>query len=146
MKMAETILGFILLVLFSALFYETLDYKWQVALAPRLALGSGIVLALWHLTRTAINRSGETDGGRLYGLEDLSSIAGFLGAVILVVLFGFVIGGTAFVFFAVLITTGWNWKLAMICAAPIPVIFHYGFKVFLKMPVFDGAISIQGLT
>jgi hypothetical protein len=146
MKRAETVLGFLLLVLFSVLFYETLDYKWQVALAPRLAAGAGVVLAVWHLAGTLLSPSRETGGESPYDLDDLFPIAGFLAAVALVTLFGFVYGGTAFVFFSVLVTASWNWKLAIICAAPIPVFFHYGFHVLLKIPVFDGLMRIQGLT
>jgi len=146
MKKAETVLGLLLLALFATLFSETLNYRWQVALAPRLATGAGVVLALWHLARTFLVKHNEKDSASTYGFDDLYPVAGFLAAVTMVILFGFVVGGTAFVFLSILSTSRWNWKLAILCAAPVPVVLHFGFHIGLKMQIFEGLVTIQGLT
>lgn len=149
MYRADLILGLLIGAGFAYLLVEVQDMRWQAALAPGLAAGAGLALAIHHLLTTALRllrnhtqrqAPKPIDLPLPYHWGDILPIAGFLLAVGLVLVLGFGVGGTLFVLLWVFFTGGRNMVIAGLMALPVYPFFAIVIERGLGLMMFRGLL------
>lgn len=138
---ADLALALALLVVFALAASEAQAFRWQAAVAPLLAAGCGAVLSLALVVDLLRNRAAAEPG---YDRGDLGAGAGFLAAVGAVLLFGFAVGGAAFVFGYLKLVARRRVTTAALAAATVPVFVWVLADVVLATTLFEGFVFRAG--
>lgn len=126
---------------FSTALVQSLGYRWQVAIAPGMAAGLGLLLMCALLLRAGSAGSARHAPRSGRGGE-LLALGWFLGALTAVTLLGFSIGGALFVLTYVLANSVGPRRLlvAGLCAVPVPLVFDGVFGAALGVRLFRGLL------
>ncbi|SFR47599.1 Tripartite tricarboxylate transporter TctB family protein [Yoonia tamlensis] len=129
------ILGFI----FAICLAEILRYRWEVALAPGLACGIGLVLCVVLVVQNARARAPRPSAAN-FGKGDIAQFSWLALAAFLVTMLGFAIGGALSVFVQVLVVRQGKYRIitAAICAAAVPIIVIGVFQELLQIRLYAG--------
>ncbi len=134
---ADLALAGALLGVFALAAWEAQAFRWQAAVAPLLAAGCGAVLSLALIVDLLRTRAAADPG---YDRRDLAGVAGFLAAVGAVLLFGFALGGAAFVFGYLKLVARRRVATAALAAAAVPVFVWVLAEVVLATTLFGGFV------